>query len=300
VTGSVVDNTHAETSEKSMGERLTGLAQLLGPTTLLTALLYYYGYVSLKAYYAYFGITLTVVDPSPADYIVRSPDTLFRPVATLMGILVIAYLAHRAFAALCPRIGTIWLRRIAVVLLGLTIVLAVIGVSGLYADPRGLLSPLSLTAAALLLEYTLWVLLTFADPTPAAKAFLEGGVLLRRGLVVAVVIVGAFWTVSLLAQDRGRSNAELTEISLPIQPQAIVYSTVALELHGPGVNEVRLGSEHGSFTYRYSGLHTLLFANDRWFLLPHEWSAGSGATVFILRDDPSKIRIDVGPVPILR
>jgi hypothetical protein len=300
VTGSQADKANADASEKRLGERLADLAQLLGPTTLLTALLYYYGYVSLKAYYAYFGITLTVVDPSPADYIVRSPDTLFRPVATLMGVLVIAYLAHRAFAAWCLRLSTIWLRRIVVLLLCATVVLAVIGASGLYADPRGLLSPLSLTAAALVLEYTFWVLLTFSNPTATVRDLLQGGVLLRRGLVVAVVIVGAFWTVSLLAQDRGRSNAELTEASLPIQPQAIVYSTVALELNGPGVTEVRLGSERGSFTYAYTGLHTLLFANDRWFLLPHEWEHGSGATVFILRDDSSEIRIDVGPVRILR
>ncbi|WP_204325447.1 hypothetical protein, partial [Stenotrophomonas maltophilia] len=75
------------------------------PTTVLTALLYFYGYVSLKAYYSYFGISLSVLDLSTTDYLVRTPDTLFRPLAALVIVMVGAYVFHYVLVEVLKRAG---------------------------------------------------------------------------------------------------------------------------------------------------------------------------------------------------
>jgi len=286
----------AEGSSSTAGHsRLSTLAHLFGPTTILTALLYYYGYVSLKAYYSYFGISLSVLDLSPRDYLVRTPDTLFRPIASLMIILVVLFVVHHLLNQGLIRAGPQRARRVAFGIAATGGVLAAIGVVGLYKSPQGLVSPLSLVAAALLLEYSLWVLARYGAPTQQMGGLLYAAVDLRRGLVIALVVIGSFWAVNEIAQRRGTANADATERSLPLQSQAVVYSAKDLQFPGPDVGEKALEDENSAFAFRYNGLRPLLYANDRWFLLPVGWRHDNGATVIVLADNPSNIRVDLAP-----
>ncbi len=275
--------------------RLSRLANLFGPTTILPAILYYYGYVSLKSYYSYFGISLSALDLSPTDFLVRTPDTLFRPIASLMIILVVLFLVHNLLDQGLNWARTQLARRVSVGFAVAGGALAAIGFVGLYRSPEGLLSPLSLVAAALLLEYSLWVFARYGAPPPRFDTLLHAAVDLRRGLVIALVVIGAFWTVNELAQTRGTANAELTARSLPLQSQAVVYSAKDLQLPGPDVGEQRLEEENSAFAFRYNGLRPLLYANGRWFLLPVGWRHDNGATVIVLVDNPSNVRVDLAP-----
>lgn len=275
--------------------RLSHLVRLLGPTTLLTGLLYFYGYVSLKAYYSYFGISLSALDLATTDYLVRTPDTLFRPFAALVLVLVGIYVAHFVLVAILDRSGPDRARWIAIGGAVVATLLGALGLYGLYGSPRGYWSPLAFAAAALVAEYSLWIWTQFGAPPGSIRSFLDGGADLRRGLIVALVVVGAFWAVNELAQERGVENARVAEASLVLQPQAVVYSAKDLQLTGSGVNVVRLDGADSVYAYRANGLRPLLYANSRWFLLPVGWQHARGDAVIVLEDKPLEVRVDLAP-----
>ncbi len=58
-------------------------ATIIAPVTVLGALLFYFGYVSSAAEYAYFGIDVDTIGLSTQDYIMRSPQTLLVPLLVL-------------------------------------------------------------------------------------------------------------------------------------------------------------------------------------------------------------------------
>ena len=63
-------------------------ASIVAPATVLSALLFYFGYVASRSQYAYFGIDVDTVGLSTQDYIMRSPQPLLVPllVLTLIGV----------------------------------------------------------------------------------------------------------------------------------------------------------------------------------------------------------------------
>jgi hypothetical protein len=176
------------------------------------------------------------------------------------------------------------------------IVLGAVGAAGLYGEPLGLLSPISLAVSALLLEYALWTIDRYGASFPArVTASVRVSVGLRRGLLTALVLIAVFWAVTHLAQARGTMNARLAEMSLRRQSQAVVYSEKELHLPGPGVGVVVIEGEDGGYRFRYNGLRPLIYANGRWLLLPVGWKHDNDSTVIILQDDPGKVRVDLAP-----
>ncbi|GAB3451671.1 hypothetical protein [Actinophytocola sediminis] len=268
---------------------------LVGPVTLLSGILYYFGYVSARSFYAYFGISLSILEFSPASYLVRSADTFFRPVATVLVVILAVYGGHRLLAHYLGRAGPRRVRLICLAVLAVGVALGALGVAGLYGWALGLVSPLSLACGGLLVEYALLLLARHGKPVGQVAHLVGSGVYLRRGLLAALVLTAVFWAVTTLAQRRGADNAELTELTLVLQPQAVVYSDRDLHLPGPGVGRTVLDDGAGSYRFRYNGLRPLLHANDRWFLLPVHWRHDNGSTVIVLPDEPGRVRVDLAP-----
>lgn len=48
--------------------------RIIAPTTALTTLLFYFGYVSSRAQYDYFGVDVDTVGLTTQDYVMRSPQ----------------------------------------------------------------------------------------------------------------------------------------------------------------------------------------------------------------------------------
>src|SRR5215217_3734070 len=79
--------------ERSQAERWVSFAAgVVTPITLLSALLFYFGYVSARSQYEYFGLDVDTIGLSTQDYVMRSPQPLLMPllVLTLLGVLVAA------------------------------------------------------------------------------------------------------------------------------------------------------------------------------------------------------------------
>jgi hypothetical protein len=271
------------------------LLAVIGPTSILTGMLYYFGYASAKAFYSYFGVSLSALNLSTANYLIGNADTFFKPMATLLISLIILFIAHRLLGHVLNLGGKGWARGVALGLFGLAVGLAEVGLSGLYGQPIGLVSPLALAAAGLLLEYSAWIACRYAAPPPRINASLRAGVHLRRGLIAALVLLATFWAVTDVANDHGIATARLVEQSLVLEPQAVVYSQQDLHLPGPGVNVTILGGPDSAYRFRYNGLRPLIYADDRWFLLPVGWTHDNGSTVIVLQDDPGRLRVDLAP-----
>ena len=69
-------------------------SRVLAPAGVLTAMLFYFGYVREQALFAYFGVDLGSLGFTTTDYLVRSTGTVFVPVATLLVAAVAAVAGH--------------------------------------------------------------------------------------------------------------------------------------------------------------------------------------------------------------
>jgi hypothetical protein len=62
-----------------LGQWISTGASIVAPVTLLSALLFYFGYVSSSTEYAYFGVDVDTIGLSTQGFIMRSPQTLLVP-----------------------------------------------------------------------------------------------------------------------------------------------------------------------------------------------------------------------------
>lgn len=275
------------------------VSRVLIPAGLLTAVLYYFGYVREQAVFSRFGIDLSIVGFSTTDYLVRSTSTVFFPLATALVLGVAGVAAHYMLVYLLPRLGDRRRRILWVVLDAMACVLLVAGVVGLQrrTNPafHPLFAPLALTISAVLLEYTTGMIQTHESVPDRLSTVLASTQTLRRGLLATLALVAIFWTTTTVAQERGIAAANAIEISLPLRPQAVVYSRTRLQITGPGVTLARLDASNAAFGYRYSGLRTLVHTDGRWFLLPAGWTRDNGATVIVLPDSGNDVRVDLSP-----
>lgn len=273
---------------------LVEVLTVIGPVGALTALFYYFGYASARAFYGHFGVSLDLVEFSVTGAAVLSVDTLFRPAATLILLLIAAFVAHQLVGRLLWRAGPGPSRFVALFIALVGAGLGVVGLLGLFGPLAGAASALCLAASVPLLEYALRTAARYGRPTSASDLAATGKPL-RTALLVAVVLVAIFWAVTDLAVQRGRARADLFERSLPLQAQAVVYSDEDLQLGGPGVGTTAISHESTAYGFRYNGLRQLLHANGRWFLLPVGWRHDNGATVIVLPDDHGGSRVDLAP-----
>src|SRR3954469_15422912 len=76
--------------ERSQAERWVSFAAgIVTPITLLSALLFYFGYVSARSQYDYFGIDVDTIGLSTQDYVMRSPQPLLTPLLVLLLLAVV-------------------------------------------------------------------------------------------------------------------------------------------------------------------------------------------------------------------
>ena len=59
-------------------------ASVVAPLSVLTAVLFYFGYASSRAQYQYFGIDVDTIGLSTQDYVMRSPVALLTPLLVLV------------------------------------------------------------------------------------------------------------------------------------------------------------------------------------------------------------------------
>jgi hypothetical protein len=292
---------------------LVSWASIITPASILSAVLFYFGYASSRAQYEYFGIDVDTIGLGTQDYIMRSPQALLTPLLafTLLGagLLSLHIAVRKAISVSVGRssrlAGRISMAARAAMIAGVALIgagvvlLLAFGVLR-YWPLYNLVAPLAFTTGAGLAVYTWRVsdLLRNAlaqsgeGESPGASA--DGTVFPRRAVGVFLYIllaVSIFWATATVAQWSGRGEAQDLARHLDRLPRVMLDTKERLYLRSPGVEEtiLRPSSEGQTFHYRYRRLRLLIVGGDRMFLAPETWSA-SNSTLMIPMDDSVRVQ----------
>jgi hypothetical protein len=270
---------------------------VVAPASLLSALLFYFGYVSARSQYEYFGVDVDAIGLRTQDFVMRSPQPLLAPllVLTLLGAgLLILHAAIRDRLTRAdggPPAVAERLVRVARIVLAAGLVLLGAGVLLLlgYTVVRGwvfyaLVTPLLLGVGGGLLAYASRMLQILRRPAGEVGATpASGAALARRAasvLVYALIAASVFWATATVAQWSGRGLAQNQARHLDRLPRVILDTKERLYLRDPVVEETVLPAAEGqTFRYRYRRLRLLIVGQDRMFLVPEKWSASNSTLV---------------------
>jgi hypothetical protein len=284
------------TTLSRVGSFVSSAASVVAPLSVLTALLFYFGYASSRAQYEYFGIDVDTIGLSTQDYVMRSPQSLLTP---LLGFLVLGVAGATVHEAVRRRIEATragvrdadnataarararlerW-RRVAGVLGALGWVLLVAGVLlvlayGVLQDwpPYALVTPVLMGVGAALALYG-HGLARLVDPEDRARR----PATLPLALVLAASV---FWVTATLAEWSGRGAAHDAARDMDGFPSVILDTKERLHLTSPGIEESALEPFPGStFLYRYRNFRLLIEGDDRLFLVPPRWTPSNSTLV---------------------
>ena len=291
------------------------VAAITSQTVLLTAFLYYFGWVRSQATISYFGVPPSLMELTAADYALRSLNSVFLPFISVALICLALLGIHRLvvpralMAKATRRLSLIvGLAQIAGIVLAGVALIGVVLTGWLLATSRirfslGIALPLTLVASAILLGYAGYLRSLRDDngtdnrrhkgsgnENDAAERANQHYMALRAAALLTAGFLGVLWSIAIYAGQVGERFAHDYEDSLRELPEVVVYSTerIALAGHGVVVNEIRqFGSK---YQYRYSGLRFFRYSRDRYILLPVGWQKGRDSISII--PDNDTVRID--------
>ena len=284
----------APAPEPGLGfERWMGfLSSFVAPLTLVTALLFYFGYVSTREFFRYFGIDVDLIGLSSQEFVMRSPGALFVPVMVLLLLAAGLMVGHRILRTWLTRQTAAAQRRVIAAFAWTGIVLLLAGIGLAFLIPAldwpaaQLLAPLLLAIGAGLAAY--------ASSTVRALGSRSVG----RGVVVILVLVlvaGTFWSTATVAQWWGLGQARALAADLTTLPSVVLDTKDRLH---PGNSDVEFrqleaaasdssegdGAPAPTFGYRYFGLRLLAQGGGRLYLVPDRWSPDA-STIVVPYDD---------------
>ncbi|MEV8372738.1 hypothetical protein AB0P21_08365 [Kribbella sp. NPDC056861] len=259
--------------EQNQAERwISFAARIVAPVTLISGLLFYFGYVSARAQYEYFGVDVDTIGLDTQDYVMRSPQPLLVPLLVMTLLAVAGLLLHNAIQPTVLAIRRAKIGAVALLLLG---IVGLIGYPLLRHVPYyALIVPFVIGLAAAALAYLSYFDRKAAGLTPQYVLI---------GLLAAVTTTCAFWATATTAQYSGRGLAKSDAENLRQFPVVILDTKERLQLRSPGIEETALRTGTGqTFNYRYRGLRLLVVGQNRLFLVPQEWNASNTTLVLPL------------------
>jgi hypothetical protein len=278
---------------------LERLSAVIAPPTLVVALAFWFGWTLTNARSAYFGIDVSVLGYSTTDYILRSADAAFVPIAITLLVAAGAVALHglvRRAASGQP--GRNMVRRGAAVGLMLGGALAFLGAWGMLKPlpiaTNYLVPPVILGSGPALAAYSAWALRHLGAPrrgdgATGIPAWERGG----YAIALMIAVLAVFWASSLYAAALGRGRAEVLAESLASRPAVTVFSQRSLGIDAAGVVVTKITDPAAEYRYRYSGLRLLVHSANKYFLVNDGWSRARGVTIVL--DDTAGIRLESTP-----
>jgi hypothetical protein len=289
--------------------RLKDLAGLIAPTTAITALLVYFGYVGTRARFAYFGVYLDLTELSNQNLVLYGLEVLYVPAALVLVAILVAAGCHAAVSWLVTSpgrgFGALSAAAFAAVAGVLLLARALVGILVVRVSRTEVpgTSALALALGPALIAYGGWtagaVLSRRAGGPPGTGRFAQWHAeartaRLRRLVTVTaagLVLIGLFWAANSFAWAFGQGRAVDDALELPARPELVLDTKEPLVDLPEGVTAVALpAGREQAFRYRYRGLRLLVAAGDRLFLVPARWT-GQSRTLVVPYDDEIRIQL---------
>jgi hypothetical protein len=276
---------------------------IVAPTTFLTALFAYFGFMYVVAYYRYFGVNHTALVIPLQGYLFMSVSTAVLPLAVLAGAVLLALRLYLVpLDALSDRARHVLHRGVypavavsGVVLIGLVgadALLAVHPFPAAVPEARGL----SLSLGVLLIGAAGRLRRELAPqrgerPEHEVPAILT---VVKWGSFSLLLGIGLFWAVGSYALRMGGQDADALAANLACAPDVIVYSEKALNLASAGLQEegppdTEEPRPEGAYDFRYPGLKLVPQAGDGYLLLPADWSPSVRPAILLPRSDTMRL-----------
>jgi hypothetical protein len=291
--GMLVDNVGLSQLTKILGS-------FVAPTTLLTALLYYFGWSHAYWFFDYFGVNSTVLGLTTEDYLMRSVDALFVPMTACATAGLLALWGHTLLqAGISAGYQPRWLRLIMPALAAAGLVLGVGGFVSVFTSTvlseHLTAAPLSLALGVLLLTYSMHLRRSLqAESTgPAMARRPDWAVMAEWAVVFTLVGLSLFWAAGDYSAAVGTSRARDFVAKLPGYPGVVLYSARSLSLNAPGVRETKCRDPQAAYPFRYDGLKLMLRSGDQYLFLPQAWTPANGAAILVPRND--SLRLEFTP-----
>ncbi|WP_330231246.1 hypothetical protein OHA40_01375 [Nocardia sp. NBC_00508] len=275
------------------------IGQLVAPTTLLTAVLFYFGWAHVYWFFNYFGVDSTTLNPSIREYLMRTVDTLFVPLifVGLIGMSVLwGYIALPD--SIRARQPSRWATTVIAMIAAAVIVN---GVSRIYVVTplnKGLcVAPVSIIASVLVL----WLLVVLRrkrlrERRPAtAPPPSQAATVAEWAILFTMVGINLFWIATDYSVAVGQTRAREWAAQLPTSSHVIIYSEKDLHLSRSDVRTTTCGTDGSTgsaYRFRYDGLVPLSRIGDHYILVPRTWTRGHGAAIVLPAQSPGAIRFE--------
>nr|WP_232328389.1 hypothetical protein [Kibdelosporangium sp. MJ126-NF4]CEL21227.1 hypothetical protein [Kibdelosporangium sp. MJ126-NF4]CTQ96206.1 hypothetical protein [Kibdelosporangium sp. MJ126-NF4] len=271
-------------------QALKVIASVAANLTLLTALLYYFGYLYTQKFFSYFHVHYTLLGQTTDEILARGVDGMLVPFAAAAGTGLLLFGLFRVARFLLPE--PVWATALRIstpiaVVTGLAligIVIPVVGNPEPFRDHPGL--PGLALALGVVLVVTGWRRLV---PGRHGSTFL----ITEWIITYLLATVALFWAVADYSARVGLREAYNHAARIPALPAVVLYSARSLNLEADGVRQVVCAQTDAAYKHRYSGLKLLLQSGGQYVFVPTNWRASTGVSFVIPRTD--SLRLEFGP-----
>jgi len=293
---------------RSLRSTLRGIASVVAPASLVTALVFYFGWARTNVQADVMGLDDTLLGYSTQDYMLNSMSSMFEPLAVgVVGVLaglashsvLVSWAEKSSGDKEADRRRTRVLRAVTACLAATAVCLLVLGGLGSReSDPSrfvSLFAPVAITLGIVIAGYALHVgrrFLASGSPPPSTPER-DSLRLVTSSLYIVLVFLSLFWTVSHYAGVKGVDLAVTVEQNLDLRPNVTLYSGRRLYLQPPVV-ETEIGQDSASYRFRYTGLKLLFRSGDNYFLRPAT-PAASDLNIVVPESPDLRLELDRRP-----
>lgn len=273
--------------------------------TLVTAVLFYFGWRRSEAQSRVMGIDVSLFGFTSQDYVLRSISSLYLPLLLMAALGLVWVRLHGLLSG--------WLTRLAAspapaqrdVVLGwarwVSVGAAVVGAGCLLftlaagsTDRQAVVDwlaqqlstarwviPLLLLVCVVVIAYCGWIRRVLTPERVERRS--PWGSVLSGALAGVIVILSMFWILEEYAASVGRGYAQQLVESVDQLPRATVTSPAPLGIEAPGVTEEKV--DDGVVSYRTTGLRLLARSGSKILLVHDAWQPRSGVVVVLPDSD---------------
>jgi hypothetical protein len=264
------------------------VAQVIGNTSLLTAVLIYMGWAYENSLLEPFHVSAFSLGIGTAEYVLKGLAPLFRSTSVYVAALTVVVLTLVPFGTkMAKRLAPGPVRRVFgrfslehQIMLGGVLLVAValpLAWSGQSADSPGMF-------------WILLALLGIGSLITAWPARRRGTGSFTYPLAIIVAVMCTLWVAGQYAGNLGASAATSFARALATQTAVTMYSVQSLALSGRGVDCTPV-TPAGQYHYRCTGLRLLYAQSGTYYLLPAGWLGPQNGTYIL--DDSDQVRIEL-------